>query len=105
MCDSFDRPRQRTFWSRSMSKSARQATKIMVIRHAEKPAPDFAPYGFNFEGDRDKECLTARGWQRAGGLANLFAPTDGHFQNALLAKPKFLYASKPLKRKGSKRPV
>src|SRR5262249_39488999 len=44
-------------------------------------------------------------WQRAGALANLFAPTNGLVQNRALAKPQFLYASKPLRRKGSQRPM
>ena len=77
----------------------------MLIRHAEKPAKDSAPYGVTAEGERSKESLEVRGWQRAGGLANLLAPTNGHFQHASLAKPQFLFASKPLRRKGSKRPV
>jgi broad specificity phosphatase PhoE len=88
-----------------MSEPLRQATKIMIIRHAEKPATDFTPYGVTVEGVREKESLTARGWQRAGALANLFAPTNGHFQDPSLAEPQFIYASKPLKRKGSRRPI
>ena len=77
----------------------------MLIRHAEKPAKDSAPYGVTAEGERNKESLEVRGWQRAGALATLLAPGDGHFQNASLAKPQFLFASKPLRRKGSKRPI
>ena len=77
----------------------------MLIRHAEKPAKDSAPYGVTAEGERNKESLEVRGWQRAGGLANLLAPTNGHFQHASLAKPQFLFASKPLRRKGSRRPL
>jgi hypothetical protein len=76
----------------------------MVIRHAEKPPPHPPPYGITLEGARDKEALTARGWQRAGALASFFAPTNGAFQEPSLAKPQFLYASKPVKRKGSRRP-
>ena len=77
----------------------------MLIRHAEKPAKDAAPFGVTEEGERSKESLEVRGWQRAGALAKLLAPADGHFQNRSLAKPQFLYASKPLRRKGSKRPI
>ncbi|HEX3249751.1 MAG TPA: hypothetical protein VHS05_10010 [Pyrinomonadaceae bacterium] len=88
------------------SKKRRQrATKIMLVRHAEKPAKDSAPYGVTAEGERSKESLEVRGWQRAGALANLLAPTTSHFQHAGLAKPQFLFASKPLRRKGSKRPI
>ena len=77
----------------------------MLIRHAEKPAKDSAPFGVNADGDRNKESLEVRGWQRAGALANLLAPNNGHFQHASLAKPQFLFASKPLRRKGSRRPL
>ena len=87
-----------------MSGPLRQATKIMVIRHAEKPSSHPPPYGITLEGAREKESLTARGWQRAGALASFFAPPNGAFQNPSLAKPQFLYASKPVKRKGSRRP-
>ena len=82
----------------------RAATKIMLIRHAEKPAKDSVPYGVTEKGERSKESLEVRGWQRAGGLINLFVPSNAHFQHASLAKPQFLYASKPLRRKGSRRP-
>lgn len=83
----------------------KKATKIMIMRHAEKPAKDGAPFGVTLEGDRNKESLQPRGWQRAGALANLFAPTNGQVQNAALARPRFLYASKALRRKGSRRPM
>jgi broad specificity phosphatase PhoE len=88
-----------------MSKPLRKATKIMVIRHAEKPANDGTPHGVTLEGKREKESLTARGWQRAGALANFFAPSNGRFQDRSLAEPQFLFASKPIKRKGSRRPI
>lgn len=77
----------------------------MLIRHAEKPAKDSDPYGVTRKGERSKESLEVRGWQRAGALINLFAPANGRFQHASLAKPHFLYASKPLQRKGSRRPI
>lgn len=88
-----------------MSKRLQRATKIMLLRHAEKPAKDDAPYGVNRKGERSKESLAVRGWQRAGALTNLFVPANGHFQHPALAKPQFLYASKPLVRKGSRRPL
>jgi len=88
-----------------MAKRKKRASKIMIVRHAEKPAKDGAPHGVTLEGERNKESLQPRGWQRAGALANLFAPTNGHVPNAALAKPQFLYASKPLRRKGSRRPL
>jgi hypothetical protein len=88
-----------------MGKRKNRATKILVMRHAEKPAKDGPPHGVTLEGERNKESLQPRGWQRAGALANLFAPTNGKVQNGSLAKPHFLYASKPLRRKGSRRPM
>jgi len=88
-----------------MKKTRRRATKIMLIRHAEKPAKDSAPFGVTLKGDRSKESLEVRGWQRAGALSHLFAPLDGHFQHPSLDRPQFLYASKPLKRRGSRRPI
>jgi len=77
----------------------------MLLRHAEKPAKDSFPYGVTSEGERNKESLQVRGWQRAGALTNLLAPIDGHFQHPSLAKPQFLFASKPLRRRGSRRPL
>jgi broad specificity phosphatase PhoE len=88
-----------------MTKHLKKATKIMLLRHAEKPAKDGSPYGVTRKGDQSKESLEVRGWQRAGALASLLAPANGHFQHAALATPRFLYASKPLRRKGSRRPV
>jgi hypothetical protein len=70
-------------------------TKIMVIRHAEKP--DATHDGVTGHGKEDKESLIVRGWQRAGALAALFDPTNGPLQNAHLAVPKVIYASDPEK--------
>ena len=88
-----------------MAKKIPKATKIIVIRHAEKPAKDGAPYGITEKGKRSSESLEVRGWQRAGALMNSFAPTHGEIQIDSLATPQFLYASKPLRRRGSRRPI
>ena len=88
-----------------MNKTSRRPTKILIIRHAEKPAKDGPPYGVTRKGERSKESLEVRGWERAGALASLFAFLDGHYQHASLARPQFLFASKPVKRRGSRRPV
>ena len=77
----------------------------MLLRHAEKPAKDDAPYGVTSAGERSKESLEVRGWQRAGALVNLFAPANDNLQHRALATPDYLYASKPLLRKGSQRPL
>lgn len=88
-----------------MSEHPRQALKIMVIRHAEKPASEPPPHGVTVKGERESESLIVRGWQRAGALVSLFAPTNGSFQDASLALPQFLYASTPTRRNGSRRPI
>ncbi|HWS54840.1 MAG TPA: histidine phosphatase family protein [Pyrinomonadaceae bacterium] len=81
----------------------RRATKIMLIRHAEKPAQSPPPYGVTDEGERESESLTVRGWQRAGALAHLFAPHGGSPPHPALAAPTLIYASKPKRRAGSRR--
>lgn len=80
------------------------APKIMLIRHAEKPAKDPPPHGVDTDGDHDSEALTVRGWQRAGALAVLLAPSAGPLQNVALATPRFVFASKLDKDNGSDRP-
>jgi hypothetical protein len=88
-----------------MSKLIPRATKIIILRHAEKPAKDNAPYGVTRKGERSKESLSVRGWQRAGALTSFFTPANGDLPHPSLAIPQFLYASKPLRRKGSRRPL
>ncbi len=88
-----------------MGETARNATKIMLMRHGEKPTNDPPPYGVTVDGERESESLTVRGWQRAGALAAFFAPADNSFQDPALARPQFIYASTPTKRQGSRRSV
>ena len=85
-----------------MGETARHATKIMLVRHGEKPT-DPPPYGVTADGERESESLTVRGWQRAGALVAFFAPTNNTFQDPALARPQFIYASTPTKRNGSRR--
>jgi hypothetical protein len=68
------------------------ASKIMVIRHAEKPncEPGVAP-----DGTPDDNSLTATGWTRANALAGLFDPPGGQFKDNRLAKPGALFAANP----------
>jgi len=68
-------------------------SKIMVIRHAEKPADTPPPQGVDVDGNADPESLIPQGWQRAGGVASLFAPARGPLQAPELATPRLLYAS------------
>ena len=88
-----------------MREDQRHATKVMLIRHAEKPLGSAGPCGVSPAGERDKESLSVRGWQRAGALAHLFAPAGGRPQEPLLARPQFLFASKPKRQNGSRRPI
>lgn len=83
-------------------------TRIMIIRHAEKPYGTHV--GVTEHGDEDPQSLIVRGWLRAGALVALFDPANGPLQNANLAVPTLIYASKPVsaatKRTGkSKRPA
>ena len=91
-----------------MNETNLNATKIMIIRHDEKPPsapPHGPPYGVLDTGVQDSESLTIQGWQRAGALTCFFDPAYGPLQNFHLAKPQFLYTSKPKNLKhGSRRP-
>jgi hypothetical protein len=80
------------------------ATKIMIIRHAEKPADDDSTNGVTMAGAKDPEELTVRGWQRAAALIRLFAPTDGRFADPRLATPDCIFASKVAHHSPSYRP-
>lgn len=70
-----------------------KATKIMLIRHGEKPTGNTV--GIDPDGQTDKSSLIVQGWQRAGALACLFAPTKGPLQHHQLATPDYLYAADP----------
>ena len=71
------------------------ATKIMIIRHAEKPTTTPPPptNGVTITGAPDKDSLIVRGWQRAGALVVLFDPARGPLQSSELATPQFIYAT------------
>jgi hypothetical protein len=72
------------------------ATRIMVIRHAEKPGLyDGVRYeGVRADGRADPKSLITLGWERAGGLVMLFAPPWGPVQG--LSTPGFLFAADPV---------
>jgi len=82
---------------------AAKATKIMIIRHAEKPPSSPPPDGVNVNGDHDANSLIVRGWQRAGGLAVFFAPANGSMHNPGIATPQFIYATRVGKESESER--
>jgi hypothetical protein len=69
------------------------ATKIMIIRHAEKPSDDGSISGVSQAGAQDPEELVVRGWQRSGALARYFDPLNGQFVNARLGTPDVVFAS------------
>lgn len=69
------------------------STRIMVIRHAEKPADTPPPQGVDIGGDADPESLIPQGWQRAGALACLFAPARGPLQSTGISTPQTIFAS------------
>ena len=66
--------------------------KIMMIRHAEKPAIPPPPHGVLPDGSNDHESLSVAGWTRAGALVGLFAPSSGQFADLHFATPQLLYA-------------
>ncbi|HTV74977.1 MAG TPA: hypothetical protein VME66_14860, partial [Candidatus Acidoferrales bacterium] len=71
-----------------------QATKILVIRHGEKPNGSSA-LGITADGTPDPESLIVLGWQRAGALVPLFDPASA-LPRPGLAVPQKLYASSPM---------
>ena len=87
-----------------MSTTARNAAKIMIIRHAEKPPDSGEPYGIDSNGSQDAESLIVLGWQRAGALVCFFDPAEGPLQNTEIVTPATLYASGVAKHSDSKRP-
>jgi broad specificity phosphatase PhoE len=68
------------------------ATKIMLIRHAEKPDGTKQVQGVTHAGTPDSEDLSVAGWQRAGALVRLFAPR-GAFVDPHLASPDAIFAA------------
>jgi hypothetical protein len=86
-----------------MAQDERRPPKIMLLRHAEKPPGSPPPHGVTEEGKYEDESLTVRGWQRAGALAALLATPDGVPRDPLLAEPRFIFASTPSRRNGSRR--
>jgi hypothetical protein len=69
------------------------ATKIMLIRHAEKPTDAPPVAGVGEDGSQSPEELIVRGWQRAGALVRFFKPAGGAFTDPRLATPDAIFAS------------
>jgi hypothetical protein len=79
-------------------------TKIMIIRHAEKPANAGAPFGVSSDGAQNGEELVVRGWQRSGALVRFFAPAGRQFSQPALATPGVIFASEVAPHSNSLRP-
>jgi hypothetical protein len=77
------------------------ATRIMLIRHAEKP--DDKDAGVDQKGKPDKHDLVVRGWQRAGALVQLFA--NPHDPNGPIKRPAAIFATEPTTGSESNRPL
>ena len=54
---------------------AGHCTKLMVIRHAEKPDRQAGILGVTEAGVADTNELTTKGWQRAGAFVRFFNPS------------------------------
>lgn len=74
-------------------------SKIMIIRHAEKPSKSPGENGaFDvLENGKpgDGKSLIVTGWQRAGALNAFFAPYNSKPANAAIATPDCIYAADP----------
>jgi hypothetical protein len=83
------------------------ASKIMILRHGEKPRTDGPPFGVAEDGTQGdqagKDLLLVRGRTRAGALAALFGAGHGPVASPALAQPQHLFACK-VEDSGSHRP-
>ncbi len=77
--------------------------KVMIIRHAERPQAGIG--GVSEAGAIDKQELTARGWQRAGGLVRFFNPSVPAALLPGLAVPGAIFASPATDDNPSRRPL
>jgi hypothetical protein len=73
-------------------------TKIMFIRHAEKPVPDGAA-GIAADGSADPKSLSQTGWDRADRLVDFFSRPSARS----IERPDAIFAASSLV--GSKRPA
>ena len=74
-------------------------TKIMIIRHAEKPPKHPSKTGpFDVQEDGSPgngKSLIVPGWQRAGALNAFFAPCKSSPSNPAIVTPDYIYAASP----------
>jgi hypothetical protein len=80
-------------------------SKIMFIRHAEKPGVyNNQTYGgVNALGQADDKSLVTMGWERAGGVAQIFCKSLATVYPAL-AQPTLIYAADPNDSSSGKEP-
>jgi hypothetical protein len=74
-------------------------SKIMIIRHGEKPEDGDPEPGLNANGAVDPTSLTGRGWRRARALVGFFAEPNA----SGIATPAKIFAAKP--NENSQRPM
>ncbi len=79
-------------------------TKIMLIRHAEKPDEKTNVNGVDEAGTPNPHQLSVRGWQRAGALVRFFAPA-GHACAKNIETPSAIFAARPTNGANSLRPL
>ena len=70
-------------------------TKIMLVRHGEKPDRHESIHGIDSKGEHDRNELSTRGWQRSGALVRFFNPSNGKFVHPALDRPNFIFAESP----------
>jgi hypothetical protein len=81
-------------WTRRPNSCQRAAmTKIMIIRHAEKPRQGRQDRSVCIDGFHAKHELTVRGWQRAAALVHFFAPRNGEPHHPHIEKPSAIFAA------------
>ena len=80
-----------------------QCTKLMVIRHAEKPDGNAGVFGVTEAGKTDENELTVRGWQRAGALVRFFNPSNPACLRSGITVPGAIFAARPTEAHPSKR--
>jgi len=80
-------------------------TKLMVIRHAEKPDKQAGVSGVTEAGVPDRDELTVRGWQRAGALVRFFHSSDPANPQTRVAVPGAIFATPPTGDTPSTRPL
>lgn len=81
-------------------------SKVMVIRHAEKPGKGSgAAAGIDLSGAQDEKSLTVEGWQRAGALTLFLSERNSRLASLGLAVPDVIFATGIRQHSKSRRPI